>query len=179
MPYKIIPFSIFLLIIIVNVAYTSETSFRLEQDNNTNEHREYSEENDDSILPESELSQKALTEFNDQISYYNKAVLEGDKNLIKKAELKAEAVSKILGSIVNIKGVELKTKNEINSLVKELSEYTKDANSTYKIVCCSEKYNNSDEKKITDKMNALSAKTKYLKEKLLILNQKFIDRQMK
>ncbi len=109
-------------------------------------------------------SQLALTTFKEQIKFYNDAVMLGDDALIDSAGEKAEATLTHLQAIVNLTGLDKKTKNNAERILKQYKSFSTTAQSVYKEV--STNIDSGEESDVRNKTNDLAMETKTLRDNL-------------
>ncbi|MBU1168215.1 MAG: methyl-accepting chemotaxis protein [Proteobacteria bacterium] len=83
------------------------------------------------LFPASQLSQTALTSFNEQIKLYNDAVLMGDQEIIKTAETKASLVEQALGDITKLDKIDKDSAQKVQTLLNQFKDFNTKANSVY------------------------------------------------
>jgi methyl-accepting chemotaxis protein len=82
----------------------------------------------------SDLSQKAIVAFNNQLKNYEAAVLMGETELIEAGSMESKAVQENLNSLVNLPGVSDSTRQTIGQQLSEHEKYTQKGESVYNLL---------------------------------------------
>ena len=124
----------------------------------------------EAVFPASRFSQSALSYFDEQVKLYNDAVLMGDAGMLETAASKAKQVHDALAAVQSMRGIDPDTKNKIASFVKELTNFSKTAQTLYMKMIQNE--NDMDMNKIAD----LANQTKSYEKQLSEYNRYFVDK---
>jgi len=131
----------------------------------------------ESLFPASQQSQAALTAFKEQIKLYNDAVILGDITLVESAQEKAAKTQESLQNILEKNGLNQKKINEINEIVKKLSDFSASAQILYSAMSSDsdEETNAGIASQRAEKASQLAEKTILILKRLEFLTASFSD----
>jgi methyl-accepting chemotaxis protein len=115
----------------------------------------------DDLFPASMMGSAAVTAFDEQIKLYNDAVLMGESTIFAKTKEKADEVSKSLGGIVNMVGIDQVLKGDISQTLKHHADFTASAQKIYAAMSVDDAVFNQD------KAETLAQQTRKIREELL------------
>ncbi|OQX22506.1 MAG: hypothetical protein BWK80_30305 [Desulfobacteraceae bacterium IS3] len=120
------------------------------------------------IFPASGLSRSALKAFEEQIAFYNNAIMLGEAADIQNAGKKAGEVEKLIGAINGLEGLKENQKKDIQEISRETAEFTADAAPVY-----TEMSSGIEKEENYDKAIQLAEKTQQILKKLNLLSESF------
>lgn len=123
----------------------------------------------ESVFPASRYSQSALNFFIEQVKLFNDAVLIGDINQLETARSKAEKIQESLTTVSALRDVDPEMKERINTLLKELSSFSKAAQTIYT------KMITYEDAADMNKTAELTEQTKSLEKQLTELSRYFVN----
>lgn len=114
----------------------------------------------DSLFPATMHSNSALTAFEKQIKGYNDAILIGEESIFTMTHEKSDETRTNLEAIIKMEGIDEARKRDMGQTIKDLSEFTQDAQSYYMTM-------SKGQAAMDDtKMGSLAAQTENIQKKL-------------
>ncbi len=129
----------------------------------------------DYLFPSAQDSQAALTAFNEQIKLYKDAVLLGDTAQVEAGGKKSIEACNELNAIINQPGIPLKTKERVQEIFQQVTDFTKKAKKIYTVMSSSDLEEDGKDGAISTQASKLAEETERLKDLLTLLTKDFSD----